>query len=125
MSKRKEKNRKRNSVQELLGIQHFTDYGLMTDAGELVFFRVAPTNISVLSSVNIAHKITGLTALLKLEPDNELLKKKVKRSRERCQIPFNICRLSEREAGNEYKLLFINRQQRNQGKILQRLHFDR
>lgn len=69
MSKRKEKNRKRNSVQELLGIQHFTDYGLMTDAGELVFFRVAPTNISVLSSVNIAHKITGLTALLKLEPD--------------------------------------------------------
>ena len=69
MSKHKEKNRKRNSVQELLGIQHFTDYGLMTDAGELVFFRVAPTNISVLSSVNIAHKITGLTALLKLEPD--------------------------------------------------------
>jgi len=75
MSKCKEKNRKRNSVQELLGIQHFTDYGLMTDAGELVFFRVAPTNISVLSPVNIAHKITGLTALLKLEPDNQFYTK--------------------------------------------------
>lgn len=67
--KRKEKKGKRNSVQELLGIQHFTSYGLMTDYGELVFFRVAPTNISVLSSVNIQQKIMSLTNLLKLEPD--------------------------------------------------------
>ena len=67
--KRKEKKGKRNSVQELLGIRHFTNYGLMTDNGELVFFRVAPTNISVLSTVNIQQKITGLTNLLKIEPD--------------------------------------------------------
>ena len=67
--KRKEKKGKRNSVQELLGIRHFTNYGLMTDNGELVFFRVAPTNISVLSSVNIQQKILGLTNLLKSEPD--------------------------------------------------------
>ena len=39
---------KKNSVQELLGIQHFTKYGLMTEHGELVFFQIAPTNISVL-----------------------------------------------------------------------------
>lgn len=69
MKKRKDKKGKRNSVQEFLGIRHFTSYGLMTDHGELVFFRVAPTNISVLSSVNIQHKIAGLTELLKLEPD--------------------------------------------------------
>lgn len=67
--KRKEKKGKRNSVQEMLGIRHFTDYGLMTDNGELVFFRVAPTNISVLSSLNIQQKIVGLTNLLKMEPD--------------------------------------------------------
>ena len=67
--KSKEKKGKRNSVQELLGIRHFTNYGLMTDNGELVFFRVAPTNISVLSSVNIQQKILGLTNLLKSEPD--------------------------------------------------------
>ena len=67
--KRKEKKGKRNSVQELLGIRHFTNYGLMTEHGELVFFRVAPTNISVLSTVNIQQKITGLTNLLKIEPD--------------------------------------------------------
>lgn len=67
--KRKEKKGKRNSVQELLGIRHFTSYGLMTDYGELVFFRVMPTNISVLSSMNIQQKIAGLTNLLKIEPD--------------------------------------------------------
>lgn len=67
--KRKEKKGKRNSVQELLGIRHFTSYGLMTEYGELVFFRVAPTNISVLSSVNIEQKIMALTNLLKMEPD--------------------------------------------------------
>ena len=63
------KNGKRNSVQELLGIQRFTDYGLLTDHGELVFFRVAPTNISVLSSVNIESKITHLRNLMSVEPD--------------------------------------------------------
>ena len=63
------KKGKRNSVQELLGIQYFTDYGLMTDAGELVFFRVMPINISVLSSESIAQKIMALTNLLKLRPE--------------------------------------------------------
>lgn len=63
------KKGKRNSVQELLGIQYFTDYGLMTDAGELVFFRVMPINISVLSSESIAQKIVALTNLLKLRPE--------------------------------------------------------
>ena len=56
-------------VTELLGIQYFTDYGLMTDAGELVFFRVMPINISVLSSECIAQKIVELTNLLKLRPE--------------------------------------------------------
>ena len=67
--KRKVKKGKRNSVQELLGIRHFTNYGLMTESGELVFFRIAPTNISVHSSLNIEQKIRRLTDLLKLEPD--------------------------------------------------------
>ena len=57
---KKTKKGKRNSVQELLGIQRFTRYGLLTDLGELVFFRVAPTNISVLSRVNIENKISHL-----------------------------------------------------------------
>ena len=52
---KKTKKGKRNSVQELLGIQRFTRYGLLTDTGELVFFRVSPTNISVLSRLNIEN----------------------------------------------------------------------
>lgn len=64
---------KRNSVQELLGIQRFTRYGLLSDGGELVFFRVAPTNISVLSRVNIENKIMHLKELLTVEPNTEII----------------------------------------------------
>ena len=70
---KKTKKGKRNSVQELLGIQRFTRYGLLTDLGELVFFRVAPTNISVLSRVNIENKISHLKDLLSVEPDMEVI----------------------------------------------------
>lgn len=49
--------RKGRSVQQLLGIQTFTKYGLLTDNGELLFYRVAPTNISVLSAANIEIKM--------------------------------------------------------------------
>lgn len=70
---KKTKKGKRNSVQELLGIQRFTRYGLQTDLGELVFFRVAPTNISVLSRVNIENKISHLKDLLSVEPDTEVI----------------------------------------------------
>lgn len=69
----KKKRNKKNSVQELLGIQWFTKYGLMTDHGELVFFQIAPTNISVLSSDNIARKISQLQGLLSMQPDLEIL----------------------------------------------------
>ena len=47
----------RRSVQELMGIRGFTKYGLETVHGELLFFRVQPINISVLSAENIRQKI--------------------------------------------------------------------
>lgn len=71
--KKKGKKGKRNSVQELLGVQHFTRYGLQTNAGELVFFRVAPTNISVLSYSNIENKIENLKKLLMVEPNTGII----------------------------------------------------
>lgn len=61
------------SVQEMLGIQRFTKYGLLTDAGELLFYKVAPTNISVLSAVNIDLKIFHLQMLLSTIPDLEFI----------------------------------------------------
>ncbi len=65
--------KKGRSVQQLLGIQTFTDYGLLTDAGELLFFRVLPTNISVLSTANIDIKIRHLKLLLSTIPDLEVV----------------------------------------------------
>ena len=69
----KKQGKNQNPVQALLGIRGFSDYGLLTENGELVFFRVAPTNISVLSSVNIEHKIMGLMNLLSVEPSTEII----------------------------------------------------
>lgn len=65
--------RKGRSVQQLLGIQTFTKYGLLTDGGELLFYRVAPTNISVLSAANIEIKIRHLQMLLSAIPDLEII----------------------------------------------------
>ena len=53
MKKQKKKKRGKKSVQNLLGLQGFTTYGLKTTGGELVYFAIQPTNISVLSHVNI------------------------------------------------------------------------
>ena len=72
MKKKKQKN-KRNSVQELLGIGGFSKYGLLTDYGELVFFQIAPANISVLSYDNIERKITHLQGLISMHPDLEIV----------------------------------------------------
>ena len=69
----KQKHGKGRSVQELIGIRTFTKYGLMTGRGELLFFRVAPTNISVLSHANIEVKIRHLMMVLSALPDIEIV----------------------------------------------------
>ena len=65
--------KKGRSVQELIGIKTFTKYGLMTGRGELLFFRVAPTNISVLSHANIEAKMRHLMMVLSALPDIEIV----------------------------------------------------
>lgn len=60
------------SVQELLGIKAFTDYGLLTERGELIFYQVSPINISVLSSVSIETKIRNLMHILSTIPNIEI-----------------------------------------------------
>ena len=71
--KKKRKGHRGKSVQEMMGITAFTRYGLETDRGELLFFLVAPTNISVLSTVNIEAKINRLKMLLSVVPDMEIV----------------------------------------------------
>ena len=66
------KKKKGRSTQELMGIQNFTRYGLATNRGELLFFLVSPTNISVLSHANIEIKIRHLMMVLSAIPDIEI-----------------------------------------------------
>lgn len=65
-------NKKKNSVQELIGIDTFSKRGLKTRNGELVFFSISPTNISVLSKENIQTKIWHLMMVLSAQPDIEI-----------------------------------------------------
>ena len=67
------KQKKGGSVQELLGIKAFTRYGLATRDGELLFYLVSPTNISVLSSVNIEIKVRHLMMVLSTHPSIEIV----------------------------------------------------
>jgi len=62
----------RKSTQEFIGIKGFTKYGLATNKGELVFFLVSPTNISVLSHENIEIKVRRLLMALESMPDLEM-----------------------------------------------------
>lgn len=71
--KEKQKSKQKGrSVQELIGIKTFTKYGLATNKGELLFFLVSPTNISVLSSMNIKIKIRHLMMVLSAIPNIEI-----------------------------------------------------
>lgn len=71
-NEKRQKKRKGRSVQDLIGIKTFTKYGLATNKGELLFYLVAPTNISVLSHVNIEIKIRHLMMVLSAVPDIEV-----------------------------------------------------
>ena len=66
---KKEQRRKGHSIQDLIGIKAFTKYGLSVGRHELLFYSVAPTNISVLSRANTEIKIRHLMMVLSAIPD--------------------------------------------------------
>ena len=68
-----QKKKKGRSTQELIGIKGFSNYGLSTTRGELIFYIVSPTNISVLSAANVSIKVHHLLMVLQSVPDIELL----------------------------------------------------
>lgn len=72
MAKEKKQIRHGGSVQEFIGAKYFTKYGLLTQKGELLFYLVNPTNISVLSPANIEIKIRHLMMVLSTIPDIEI-----------------------------------------------------
>lgn len=66
------KKKSRNAVQELIGIETFSKFGLKTSKGELAYFLIAPTNISVLSNENIELKVWHLMQILSAQPNIEI-----------------------------------------------------
>lgn len=62
------------STQSLLGVKAFSRNGIQTIGhGEIAYFLVTPTNISVLSRVSIAQKVRHLMQLLSAQPDIEII----------------------------------------------------
>ena len=59
-------------MQEVFGLSEFGQYGLKTARDETVFFRVEPTNITVLSHQNTETKINSLMLVLQQIPDMEI-----------------------------------------------------
>ena len=70
--KKIKKKRKGKSTQDLIGIKGFSNYGLATNRGELVFYLISPTSISVLSSAAIEIKTRHLLMILQSEPEIEI-----------------------------------------------------
>ena len=62
------------STQAMLGVKSFSRNGIQTNGhGEIVYFLVKPTNISVLSRNSVGQKIRQLVQLLTVQPDMEIL----------------------------------------------------
>lgn len=71
--KRKQEAREKASTRQLIGIEDITGYSLVTPHGDLVFFMVKPTNISVLSDSSIGARIYALMNVLKGIAEIEML----------------------------------------------------
>lgn len=71
--KKKSAERERQSTRQLIGIDGISEYSLLTSHGELVFFSIKPTNISVLSDASVAARIYALMTVLKGQMEVEML----------------------------------------------------
>ena len=75
MSRKEKKTAKQKlSTRQLINTKAITDYSLLTYGhGELVYFIIKPTNISVLSEASIAARIYALMTVLKGMDEIEML----------------------------------------------------
>jgi len=62
------------STQDMLGIKNFSRNGIQTNGhGEIVYFLIKPTNISVLSRTSVGIKIRHLMQLFSAQPNIEII----------------------------------------------------
>ena len=71
--KQKKKDAREQSTRQLMGIDEITDYGIATRMGELVFFIIKPTNISVLPDAGVGARIYALLNVVKGMAEIEML----------------------------------------------------
>ena len=72
--KKKQEARQQTSTRQLIGVKEVTDYSLATyGQGELVYFIVKPSNISVLSEASVSARIYALMTVLKGIAEIEML----------------------------------------------------
>lgn len=72
--KKKQEVKQQASTRQLIGIKKVTDYSLTTyEQGNLVYFIVKPSNISVLSEASVSARIYALMTVLKGIAEIEML----------------------------------------------------
>ena len=71
--KQEKKDAREQSTRQLMGIDDFTDYGIATRMGSLVFFAIKPTNISVLPGSGVGARIYALLNVIKGQAEIEML----------------------------------------------------
>ena len=71
--KQEKKDACEQSTRQLMGIDDFTDYGIATRMGNLVFFAIKPTNISVLPGSGVGARIYSLLNVIKVQAEIEML----------------------------------------------------
>ena len=66
-------NSREKSTKQLMGVDTITDHSLTTRQGDLVFFIIAPTNISVLPEDSIEARINALLNIIRGGDGMELM----------------------------------------------------
>ena len=83
MSKKQKKDKAARSTRQLMGIEEIKNYCIATRMGNLVFFIIKPTNISVLPDSSISARIYALLNVVKGQAEIEMLALNSKESFER------------------------------------------
>ena len=97
------KIRKSETTRTLIGIEEITEYGIKTQKGEMVYFVIKPSNISVLSESNIEARIYSLTTVMKSISEIE------------------ICCLNSRESFEENKTYLKERAEHEGNQVVRNL----
>ena len=104
MSKKQKKDKAARSTRQLMAIEEIKDYCIATRMGNLVFFIIKPTNISVLPDSSISARIYALLNVVKGQAEIEMLALNSKESFERNK-DFYRERLSQEELPAVRRLL--------------------